>query len=310
VVVSYAGGTVVRIAAMFGRTHNQQATSGRWSALKLTLVLVYLSVNGIGIASAQVPGETQKAVSSCDAQAAPLGDQPPAVTGVYMSAAKPPGSRPGTTMIRDPIDWPWLCRYRADNQAARSFAAPDVVFFGDSITENWAKADADFFDRRLVNRGIGGQTSSQLLLRFYQDVVTLRPKAVHIIVGTNDVAGNPGALDAESYKNNLLAMTDLAKAHNIRVILGSVPPAANFPWRQDTPWRERIDPVGEIRALNLWLRQLAKDRTLTFVDYYGAMAASDGSMREALTRDGVHPNGSGYELMRGLALASIASSSR
>jgi lysophospholipase L1-like esterase len=303
-------GCVMRASTtIFGQTLGEWAASGHGSAVKLTLVLL-TCMPLIGIARAQTPGEMPKAISSCDAQVAPPGDQPRAVKGVYIPAAKPPGLTPGTTMVRDPIDWPWLCRYRADNQAARSLSAPDVVFFGDSITENWAKSDARFFDRKFVNRGIGGQTSAQLLLRFYQDVVTLRPRAVHIVVGTNDVAGNPGSLDAESYKHNILAMADLAKAQNISVILGSIPPAATFPWRTDTPWRERLDPVGEIRALNVWLGQLAKDRDLGFVDYHSAMAASDGSMKEALTQDGVHPNGSGYELMRALVLAAIARSSR
>lgn len=300
----------MRISMWLNRLVDESARPGRMVTMRLTLSLISMSALSVGAARAQTAGETQKAVSSCEAQEPPPGDQPRAVKGIYIPAVKPPGSTPGTTMVRDPIDWPWLCRYRADNQVARSLPAPDVVFFGDSITENWAKADASFFDRRFVNRGIGGQTSAQLLLRFYQDVVTLRPKAVHIVVGTNDVAGNPGALDAESYKNNILAMADLAKAHNIRVLLGSILPAAKFPWRQDTPWRERIDPVGEIHALNLWLGQLAKDRAYTYVDYHGAMAASDGSMKEALTRDGVHPNASGYEVMRGLASAAVASSSR
>lgn len=300
----------MRATSPFGLTAHQRARSSRSSWITLSLLLACLSVSGIGIAHAQAPGGTPKAVSSCDEQPAPAGEQPLAVKGVYIPAAKPPGSTPGTTLVRDPIDWPWWCRYRADNQAAQSVPAPDVVFFGDSITESWAKADASFFDRKFANRGIGGQTSAQLLLRFYQDVVALRPRAVHIVVGTNDVAGNPGSLDAESYKNNILAMVDLAKAHNISVLLGSIPPAAKFPWRNDNPWRERLDPVGEIRALNLWLRQLANDRTLTFVDYHNAMAASDGSMKAALTLDGVHPNSAGYEVMRALALASITSSFR
>jgi lysophospholipase L1-like esterase len=306
----FAESTAMRASTLFGPTDREQTRCSRRCAITLALVLTCFSVTGVGVARAQALVGTEKALSSCEPRMAPLGNQPLIVTGVYIPAAKPPGSTPGTTLHRDPIDWPWLCRYRADNQAARNFAPPDVVFFGDSITENWAKVDAAFFDRRFVNRGIGGQTSAQLLLRFYQDVVTLRPKAVHIIVGTNDVAGNPGSLDAESYKHNMLAMADLAKTHNIGVILGSIPPAAKFPWRNDTPWREMIDPVGEIGALNLWLRQLAKDRAFTFVDYHSAMAANDGSMKQALTRDGVHPNASGYEVMRGLALASIASSSR
>ncbi len=297
----------MRMSTWFKRLGDESARSGCTVAITLTLLLTSMSLLSVGVARAQASGETQKVVGSCDPRVAPPADQPPTVTGVYIPATKPPGLTPGTTLVRDPIDWPWLCRYRADNHSARSFPAPDVVFLGDSITENWEKIDTSFFDRKFVNRGIGGQTSAQLLLRFYQDVVTLRPKAVHLLLGTNDVAGNPGSLDAESYKKNILAMADLAKAHNISVILGSIPPAAKFTWRSDMPWRERIDPVGEILALNLWLRQLAKDRTLTYVDYYSAMAASDGSMKEVLTRDGVHPNSGGYEVMRQVVQASIAS---
>jgi lysophospholipase L1-like esterase len=287
-----------------------QARRGRWPTITLALVLALVAVTKINSAYAQAPSETRQVASSCDPRIRPQGDQPPTVTGVYVPATNPPESTPSTARYRGPGDWPWLCRYRADNQAAPNFPAPDVIFYGDSITENWEKADPNFFNRSFINRGIGGQTSAQLLLRFYQDVVTLRPRVVHIVVGTNDVAGNPGSLDADSYKNNILSMVDLAKAHSISVILGSIPPAAKFPWRSDMPWRAKIEPVGEIRALNLWLRQLAKDRTLTFVDYYSAMAEPDGSMKEVLTRDGVHPNDSGYELMRSLARASIASSSR
>jgi lysophospholipase L1-like esterase len=261
------------------------------------------------IARANSPVAQQITTSSCDPTIIASPDQVLTVTGVYVPATNSPESTAVKERYRAPSDWPWLCRYRGDNQAALAFPAPNIVFFGDSITENWAKADSSLFNNRSLNRGIGGQTSSQLLLRFYQDVVALHPKVVHIIVGTNDVAGNPGSLDAESYKNNVLAMVDLARVHRIRVILGSLPPAARFPWRSDMPWRAKIEPIREIRALNLWLRQLSSDRKITFVDYFSAMSAPDGSMLTALSVDGVHPNGDGYKLMRKLAEKAIANSS-
>ena len=291
-----------------GDRHEARRALGLARALALILALPV--VMGSNVARAESLSDGQITTTSCDPQTKPQSELPPSPTGVYVPATIPPETAPSTARYRAPSDWPWLCRYRADNEAALALPAPDVVFFGDSITENWAKADPDFFTRSSLNRGIGGQTSAQLMLRFYQDVVALRPRAVHIVVGTNDVAGNPGAMDAESYKNNILAMIDLARAHRIRVILGSLPPAARFPWRADLPWRAKIQPVSEIRALNLWLRQFAKDRHLTFVDYHTAMAAPDGAMREALSLDGVHPNVSGYALMRTLAESAVASALR
>ncbi len=125
-------------------------------------------------------------------------------------------------------------------------------------------------------------------------------------MGTNDIAGNPGALDAQSYKNNMLAMVDLARIHRIKVILGSVPPAARFPWRSEVPALVKFEPVREIQDLNLWLQRLAKERNLMFVNYHDAMADVDGAMQTALTRDGVHPNAKGYEVMRRMAVTAVA----
>jgi len=131
-------------------------------------------------------------------------------------------------------DWAGLCRYRVSNKAVLAAgASPRIVFMGDSITENWNLSDAAFFDKGIVNRGISGQTTSQMLVRFRADVVALHPKTVHILAGTNDVAGNTGPLTAQDFKNNIMSMVDLARANGIAVVLGSIPPAASFNWRPE-----------------------------------------------------------------------------
>jgi lysophospholipase L1-like esterase len=189
-----------------------------------------------------------------------------------------------------------LCRYREDNAKVASLPMPPgVVFMGDSITENWALADAGFFDRGVINRGIGGQTSAQMLLRFRADVVALKPKAVHILAGTNDVAGNSGPLTAQDFKNNIMSMVELARANRIDVILGSIPPAVAFNWRPE------IKPVPIIKELNRWLQEYAKQEGIRFIDYYTALAGPAGELRADLGNEGVHPNRNGYAIMRRLA---------
>ena len=161
-------------AKLFGR-------SGRNERMSILIVAALLAIDA-KVARAETPVDSVSIVTlSCDPQAA---SQSP--TGVYVPAIRPAETSASATRYRPPGDWPWLCRYRADNQAALAFAPPDVVFYGDSITENWAKIDPAFFNRSAINRGISGQTSAQLLMRFYQDVVALRPRKVHIVVGTNE----------------------------------------------------------------------------------------------------------------------------
>jgi lysophospholipase L1-like esterase len=202
-------------------------------------------------------------------------------------------------------DWPALCRYRAANASARSAGTPTrVVFMGDSITENWGLADAPFFDKGIVNRGISGQTSAQMLIRFRADVVALRPKIVHILAGTNDVAGNTGPLTAQDFENNIMSMVEIARANGIDVILGSIPPAAAFNWRPE------VKPVPIIRDLNRWLREYAKEKGLGYVDYHAALAGPAGELRADLGNEGVHPNRKGYVIMRRLAEESVAARKR
>ncbi|WP_109126388.1 SGNH/GDSL hydrolase family protein [Dyella sp. C11] len=201
-------------------------------------------------------------------------------------------------------DFGKLCQYRPQNaQLTKQGESPRVVFMGDSITEFWGKQDPSFFTDGKVDRGISGQTTSQMLLRFRQDVIELHPQAVHIMAGTNDVAGNTGPVTLGQVEGNIASMAELAKAHGIAVILASIPPAARF------PWRPALQPVDNIKALNAWIRDYAARNDLTYVDYYGAMATPQGGMKEGLAGDGVHPTLKGYKVMEPLAETAIKDAS-
>lgn len=226
----------------------------------------------------------------------------------------PPVQPPGEGMIERPCpnqqglwfahpyvlqyDWAWECRYaEADSQVAQ---APRVVFIGDSITENWVGLAPTLFVDGAVGRGISGQTSPQILVRFYQDVVRLRPKVVHIMIGTNDIAGNTGPNSAEAYTNHVAAMVDLARANGIAVVLGSVLPAAKF------PWKPQLSPANQVVALNTWLKDFAKARGAVYADYHTALVNPQGGMNPDLAPDGIHPNAKGYAVMEPIAKAAIA----
>ena len=196
-------------------------------------------------------------------------------------------------------DYPDLCHYKSDNEALLKGAHPKVVFMGDSITAAWGVGDPALFSGRVVDRGISGQTSPQMLVRFYQDVVALHPRAVHIMAGTNDVAGNTGPSSPDDFKNNIRAMVDLAHANHIQVVLASILPAERFSWRPD------IQPVEQIRQLNQWLRQFAGQHHLIYADYYSALTTPSGAFRPELSNDGVHPNSDGYAAMRPIADAAL-----
>jgi lysophospholipase L1-like esterase len=195
-------------------------------------------------------------------------------------------------------DWPGLCRYRAANAALTT--RPVAVLMGDSITDNWIKADPAFFAaNNFVDRGISGQTSSQMLLRFSDDVLDLHPEVVQILAGTNDIAGNNGPLTGQDFKNNIMAMVDLARAHHIRVVIGAIPPSV-ADW-----WAPEIRPSQMTQELNVWLKTYAAKNKLAFVDYYSALAMPDGSFSERYSNDGVHPNRDGYAVMSQMALKAI-----
>ena len=197
-------------------------------------------------------------------------------------------------------DWPQLGKYRAANAA---LAGPvKVVFFGDSITEAWEYNGGSFFPGKpYLNRGISGETTPQMLVRFRQDVVNLHPEAVVILAGTNDIAGNTGPSTVEMIEDNFKGMVEIAKANGIRVILASVTPVASYPWRPSV-----TDVPQTIERLNAWLKDYCVQEKLTYLDYWTPMAAPDGGMKPGISKDGVHPNAAGYAIMQPLAEAAIA----
>lgn len=191
-------------------------------------------------------------------------------------------------------DWANYGRYAGTNASLTT--APAVVFMGNSITEGWGRNRPEFFaENNFACRGISGQVSAQMLCRFRADAINLRPKAVVILAGTNDIAGNNGPIENEHIAENIVSMAELALAAGIRPILCSVLPAAKYPWRPE------IESVPEkIADLNTRLQRYAAERGLTWVDYYSAMDAGDGSMRSEYTKDGVHPTPEGYAVMEGV----------
>lgn len=197
-------------------------------------------------------------------------------------------------------DWAQLCRYRAENAALRRATGPRVVFMGDSITEFWKPAHPEFFGDNYIDRGISGQTTAQMLVRFRQDVIALRPAVVHILGGTNDVAGNGGPTTLDTIKNNIVAMVELATANDIRVVLASVPPAGSFPWRPSI-----LEPAQHIVELNEWMRRFAREKNLFYVDYHEPLADERDAMKQTFSNDGVHPNRDGYSVMEPLARHAI-----
>ncbi len=205
-------------------------------------------------------------------------------------------------------DWPWLARFK---EADLKLAAPApgenrVVFMGDSITEGWHfdGPDGSFPGKPYINRGISGQTSPQMLLRFRQDVIELQPKVVVILAGTNDIAGNTGPMTLEQTEDNLASMADLATANHIRVVLCSVLPAYDFPWHPG------LEPAPKVLALNTWMKAYAAEKGYVYVDYHSAMKDQRDGLPATLSKDGVHPTAAGYAVMAPLVEAGIKSALR
>jgi len=197
-------------------------------------------------------------------------------------------------------DFPGLCRYRADNQALPPATPERVVFFGDSITELWQREAPGFFTADRIDRGISGQTTTQMLARFRADVIDLKPRLVHIMAGTNDIAGNTGPTTLAAIEGNIRSMVELARAHGIAVVLASVPPATRF------GWRPAIAPRESIHALNAWLADYARREKLAYVDYHIALEDKNHAFRAEWSGDGVHPNAAGYAVMRGIVERALA----
>lgn len=191
-------------------------------------------------------------------------------------------------------DWPNLNKHKKANAV---LAEPEtnenrIVLMGDSITEFWGTIHPEFFGGKpYINRGISGQTSPQMLLRFRADVISLKPSVVVILAGVNDIAGNTGPLTLEQTTDNIFSMVELAEANNVKVILCSVLPASDFPWKPSQ------EPADKIIALNALLTDYANANAIPFVDYHTAMADDRNGLPLAYSNDGVHPNKTGYQLM-------------
>lgn len=192
-------------------------------------------------------------------------------------------------------DWPWLNRFAEDDLALGQPAPGEnrVVFMGDSITQAWrfTGPGGSFGQKPYINRGISGQTTPQMLLRFRQDAINLHPKVVVILGGTNDIAGNTGPMTLEETENNIASMADLATANNIRVVLCSVLPAFDFPWHPGQA------PAARIAALNAWIGNYAAEKGYVYVDYHTAMKDARDGLPPTLSGDGVHPLPAGYAIM-------------
>lgn len=202
-------------------------------------------------------------------------------------------------------DIPQLATYGAANRTLGPAASghPRVVFFGDSLTQAWGSAanGSSFFPGKgYLNRGISGQTTLQMLVRFRQDVIDLHPAVVLILAGTNDLAGNLGPASPATIADNLQSMTELARANHIHVVLCSVLPTSGYRWRPDA------QPVEAILALNTWMKTYAAENHVGYIDYYRVLVTTSGALRPELTHDGVHLNAQGYDLLAPLAEAGIA----
>ena len=206
-------------------------------------------------------------------------------------------------------DWPNLARYRDANAklAAPAKNEDRVVFMGDSITDGW-KLDQYFPGKPYVNRGISGQTTPQMLIRFRPDVIDLNPKVVVILAGTNDIAGNTGPMTIEAVEENLQSMAELARANGIRVVMASIMPVSDYGKTRDgqPSIQTTRRPPASIIAINQWIKKYVADNGLVYLDYFSAMVDDKGFLKNDISRDGLHPNEKGYEIMKPLAEQAIA----
>jgi len=192
-------------------------------------------------------------------------------------------------------DWPGLRHYAATNEHLVSHGVPtNIVFLGDSITEGWVGKRPGFFKEGRAGRGIGGQTTPQMVLRMMQDVIQLKPKYLHFMGGTNDIAGNTGPMTVPQTLDNIRLVADIARANGIKLLLACVPPADHFPWR---PGLEVVKPIREINA---WSAANATALGATWVDYTPVLADASGAMKPGMASDGVHPTEQGYIAMEGV----------
>lgn len=237
-----------------------------------------------------------------------------AAMGIYAQTAPAPATITADQLARleraqnKLKDWPNLGRYREANSKIAPPAKDEdrVVFMGDSITDSW-KLNEYFPGHPYINRGISGQTTPQMLIRFRPDVIELKPKVVVILAGTNDLAGNTGPATIASIEENLTSMVELAHANGINVVIASVLPVSDY--NKNTEGKPIIQtgrrPPEKILDLNRWIKNYAAEKKLVYLDYFSAMADDKGFFKEELARDGLHPNAKGYEVMKTLAAQAI-----
>ena len=209
-------------------------------------------------------------------------------------------AEPGRNDAQMKDDWPWLGRYAADNAAVKAAGTKvKIVFMGDSISEGWVRTRPAFFRSGWIGRGISGQTTPQMVLRMMADVVVHKPRFIHILGGTNDVAQNTGPIDPEASVANIRMMVDIARQEKLNVLIGAIPPAADFSWRRG------LEPASKIVALNAMLKELALEMRSYWIDYHTVLSDGKGGMNPAFSGDGVHPNAEGYAAMEKLFARSV-----
>ena len=265
---------------------------------------------GLGLGMVAAGGPAVSAQSSTPPTSGPAASGPTST----MKKAISPEEREAVERQRDPNyqlknDWANMKAFQQQNAALPSIHAGErrVVFMGDSITQNWLRngaaqgeSDPGFFPGRgWVNRGISGQTTPQMLVRFRQDVIDLKPAAVVIFAGTNDIAGNTGDMTSEQTEGNLASMAELAHANGSKVIMCSITPVYDYPWK---PGRE---PKPKIAAINRWIKTYTAEHGYMYVDFFSAMVDARGGLPTNLSPDGVHPNKAGYKVMNPLVVAGI-----
>ena len=267
----------------------------RYRILAASLVLV------VGTAGAQTPAQTAPAIQVQQAA-------PPALPSCpELAAALQAVARNDARLS----DWPNLARYRDANRllAAPGTGEARVVFMGDSITDAWPQPrfGAFFPGKPYIGRGISGQTTPQMLIRFRPDVIALRPRVIVILAGTNDIAGNTGPMTDEQIQGNLASMADLAKANGIRVVFSSILPVSEYHVRpgDSAPPQTTRRPMARITALNAWMTEYAAANGHLYLDYFAAMTDAKGLLRAELSEDDLHPNAAGYAIMAPLAEAAI-----
>ena len=252
------------------------------------MICALLSLSAAGPCAAQIAGEFSPPQSNC----------------CLLGAAE--------RLAQQLQDWNQLGRYHQANQ--QLLAGPRdpgrVVFMGDSITDGW-RLDQSFPGKPYVNRGIGGQTTAQMLVRFYPDVIALQPAAVVILAGTNDIARNNGMQTLEMIQHNIMAMTQLARVHGIKVVLCALTPINDYKRRSEQQGggplvQSRARPPADIIKLNAWLKSYAATTGAAYADYHGATADKDGYLVDADTGDGLHPNAAGYAKMAPVVATAIA----